>query len=56
MLKHIGWDEAARAASDGINSAIKSGEMTGDLARWVPGAKSLPCSAFAEAVRRRIKV
>ena len=52
----IGWDEAARAASDGLKSAIVAGEITGDLAKWVPGAKSLSCSAFAEAVRRRIKI
>ncbi len=56
MLEYIGWDEAAHAASTGLNSAIAAGEMTGDLAKWVPGAKSLSCSAFAEAVRRRIKI
>ncbi len=50
MLEHMGWNEAARMITAGMESAIKAGGVTYDLARQMEGAREVSCSAFARAV------
>ncbi len=55
MLKHIGWFKAADVVFESVCKALSNGEMTGDLAKWVPGAKSLSCTAFTDALINHIR-
>ena len=54
MLERLGWDEAARLVVGGMESAIKAGVVTYDLARQTQGAREVSCSAFARAVCERL--
>jgi len=53
MLRHMGWVEAADLIVKGIGGAIAAGTVTYDLARLMPSATQLSCSAFGEAVISR---
>ncbi len=50
MLRHLGWTEAADAIIRGMEGAIQAKTVTYDLARLLPEATRLGCSAFGEAV------
>jgi isocitrate dehydrogenase len=50
MLEHLGWGEAADAIAAALQAAIGAGRVTYDLARQIPGAQEVSCSAFASAV------
>lgn len=50
MLRHLGWFEAADLIIKGVAGAIAAKKLTYDLARQVPGATVLSCSAFGEEV------
>jgi isocitrate dehydrogenase len=50
MLRHMGWTEAADAIIRGMEGAIQAKTVTYDLARLLPDARKLSCSAFGDAV------
>jgi isocitrate dehydrogenase len=50
MLKHIGWIEAERLISKGLEGAIKSKHVTYDFASKIKGATEVSCSRFGELV------
>ena len=50
LLEHLGWDQAARLVPPALSAAIQAGEVTYDLARQIPGAREVSCSAFAQKV------
>ncbi len=54
MLRHLGWFEAADLVVKGVAGAIEAKQLTYDLARHIPGATQLSCSAFGEAVIDRM--
>jgi isocitrate dehydrogenase len=54
MLRHMGWCEAAERVEEALRQTIAAGTVTYDLARQMPQAVELSCSAFAEAVVSRI--
>lgn len=54
MLRHLGWTEAADKIIKGMSGAIASQNVTYDLARLMPGAKTVRCSAFGEEVIRNM--
>jgi isocitrate dehydrogenase len=54
MLDHLGWQEAADKIRRALQATIKEGVVTYDLARQIPGAKEVRCSAFAAAIGERL--
>jgi isocitrate dehydrogenase len=50
LLEHLGWVEAAELIAPAISRAVRSGQVTYDLARQIPGSTELSCSAFAHKV------
>ena len=50
MLEYLGWDEAADIVRAALSASISAGNVTYDLARQIPGATELSCSAFGRAV------
>lgn len=54
MLRHLGWVEAADKIIHGMSGAIESKNVTYDLARLMPEAKTVRCSAFGEEVIRNM--
>ncbi|MBA3340438.1 MAG: isocitrate dehydrogenase (NADP(+)) [Gemmatimonadaceae bacterium] len=50
MFEYMGWNEAAKLIVTGVENAIKSGRVTYDLARQMPGAAEISTSAFGDAV------
>jgi isocitrate dehydrogenase len=50
MFDYIGWKDVASLIVYGISAAIRSGRVTYDLARLMPGATEVSCSEFAKAV------
>jgi isocitrate dehydrogenase len=54
MFDYMGWKEAAELIRAGLQSAIKDGIVTYDLARQMEGAKKVKCSEFATAIVERI--
>ncbi len=50
MLTHMGWEEAAVRIRSAIERAILNKRVTYDLARQIPGATELKCSAFADEI------
>ena len=48
MLDYIGWREASILMRRVLQSTIKDGTVTYDLARQITGAKEVKCSEFAE--------
>jgi len=48
MLDYIGWEEASLLTRRVLQSTIKDGTVTYDLARQITGAKEVKCSEFAE--------
>ena len=54
MLNEMGWHEAATAMVKAIEKALSDQQMTGDLARTIPGAKALGCSEYTDQVIQRL--
>jgi isocitrate dehydrogenase len=54
MLDHLAWQEAAGKIRQALQATIKDGIVTYDLARQIPGAKEVRCSAFAAAIADRL--
>ena len=50
MLDYMGWQEAAAAIRRSLQTTIKEGTVTYDLARQISGAREVKCSAFAERI------
>jgi isocitrate dehydrogenase len=50
MLEHLKWNEAADLVRSAVQETIKAGRVTYDLARQIPGATEVKCSAFAEGI------
>ncbi len=50
LLEYLGWGEAARLIHQSLPRTIQSGVATYDLARLLPGAKEVSCSAFGQAL------
>ena len=50
LLEHLGWLEAAEKIAPALSRAVEAGEVTYDLARQIPGAREVTCSAFAARV------
>ena len=50
MLEHLGWNEAASLITAALEKAFSQGEATPDLARFMPGGKSLPTDLFGERI------
>ncbi len=50
LLEHLGWVEAAQRIPRALSAAIRAGRVTYDLARQIPGAREVSCSAFAARV------
>ncbi|MBI9084078.1 MAG: isocitrate dehydrogenase (NADP(+)) [Desulfobacterales bacterium] len=50
MLDHMGWQPAAEQIRRALQTTVRAGTVTYDLARQIPGAREVSCSAFAEAV------
>ncbi len=54
LLEHLGWLEAAEMIAPALSRAILAGEVTYDLARQIPGAREVACSAFAQRVAEEL--
>lgn len=54
MFDYMGWKEASGLIRVGLQSTIKDGIVTYDLARQIKGAKEVSCSEFAVAIVNRI--
>jgi isocitrate dehydrogenase len=50
MLKFMGWDEAATLIELALEQALKSGNVTFDLAKNINNSTTLSCSDFAQKV------
>jgi isocitrate dehydrogenase len=55
MLEHMGWDAAAGLIRAALQTAVRAGEVTYDLARQIDGAREVSCSRFAELVVENMK-
>jgi isocitrate dehydrogenase len=55
MLDHMGWKEAAEQIRTSLQETVRDGKVTYDLARQIPGAMEIACSAFGEAIAARMK-
>ena len=54
MLEYLGWKQAANRIRKALQATIRDGVVTYDLARQIPGAKEVACSAFAAAIVERL--
>lgn len=54
MLDHMGWKDAAGMIRAGLQSTIRDGIVTYDLARQIKGAREVRCSEFAVEIVNRI--
>jgi len=54
MLDYMGWREAAKAIRQALQSTIKAGIVTYDLARQIKGATEVKCSEFARGIAARL--
>jgi len=50
MLDYLGWTEAADLVRKGVQGAVASKTVTYDLARQMPDATKVACSAFGKAI------
>ena len=50
LLEYIGWDESAEIVRRALSACVSAGNVTYDLARQIPGATELSCSAFGRAI------
>jgi len=50
MFDYMGWQAVADAIRRALQTTIKEGTVTYDLARQISGAREVKCSAFAERI------
>jgi isocitrate dehydrogenase len=50
MFEHMGWNEAGRFITEGLEKTFASRKVTYDLARLMKGAEEVSCSRFADLV------
>ena len=50
MLEYMGWKEAAELVRRAVEKTVAAKTVTYDLARQMPGAKEIACSAFGKAI------
>lgn len=50
MLEHLGWTEAAKLITDGIEKSIANKTVTYDFARLMEGATKVKCSEFGTKI------
>jgi isocitrate dehydrogenase len=50
LLEYLGWNEAAQLIHAALPRTLQAGIATYDLARLLPGAKEVACSAFGQAL------
>jgi isocitrate dehydrogenase len=50
MFEYLGWNEVSNLIVRGLENAIKSKNVTYDLARQMPGAKEVSTSAFGDQI------
>ncbi len=50
LLEHLGWGEAAALIHQALPRTLAAGLATYDLARLLPGAKEVSCSAFGQGL------
>ena len=50
MLDYLGWTEAADLVRKGVQGAVANKTVTYDLARQMPDATKVACSAFGKAI------
>lgn len=50
MLEYIGWKEAAELIRKAVEKTVVAKTVTYDLARQMPGATKISCSAFGKAI------
>jgi isocitrate dehydrogenase len=50
MFEFMGWDEVAKLIVRGLENAIKSGQVTYDLARQMPRSSEVSTSAFGDRI------
>jgi isocitrate dehydrogenase len=50
MLEYMGWDEASKLIVRGLESAIRSGQVTYDLARQMPRSSEVSTSTFGDRI------
>ncbi|MCF8024083.1 MAG: isocitrate dehydrogenase (NADP(+)) [Desulfobacteraceae bacterium] len=50
MLDYLNWTEAADRIRQSLGETVKSGNVTYDLARQIPGSRTVGCSEFANAI------
>ncbi len=50
MLDHLKWTEAADLVRGALQETVKDGIVTYDLARQIPGATEVKCSAFGKEI------
>ncbi len=55
MLEYLGWQEAADRVTIALEHSFTDARATADLARFMPGGKSLSTSAFTGEIVERIK-
>ena len=55
MLDYMGWREAAHLIRQALQSTIRSGTVTYDLARQIEGACEVKCSVFAERITKNLE-
>ncbi|MDR1601136.1 MAG: NADP-dependent isocitrate dehydrogenase [Tannerella sp.] len=54
MLEYLGWNEAAALITRAMEQTFMRGEATGDLARFMPGGKTLGTRAFGKTITELI--
>ncbi|UJX39877.1 NADP-dependent isocitrate dehydrogenase [Desulfovibrio sp. JY] len=54
MLEHMGWNEAAKLIHDSMDKTISEKKVTVDLADQIPGATTIGCAAFGEALAKNL--
>jgi isocitrate dehydrogenase len=50
LLEYLGWGEAARLIHQALPRTLQAGIATYDLARLLPGAREVSCSAFGQGL------
>jgi len=50
MFEYMGWDDAGKLIVRGLETAIKSGKVTYDLARQMPNSTEVSTSAFGDGI------
>lgn len=54
MLEYLGWNEAAKLITTAMENCFEEGKATIDLARFMPGGKSLTTTEFRDELTRKI--